>query len=485
MNITKFYKHLKLILIFFHFLYSGCTFLQDIKIKTPLIDRLSTNWILANKVEKLIIFGKNFSRNCSVKIDGKMLETEYINSRKLSTVLDRELIKLDPSTFSKVLKLSVIKSDSLQSDIFESNSVSISIRQIPLIDSVEPVFEVDGIYENGTYSFISSLPGYLLINWSIYNPDTGQCDKKTIYSMDNGQTWSVPKNIDDSFFVHEKKIYKIEEYKLYRTEDFGDNWTNLGEKPYHSLMENETIDAQYLRVLDKTNMIYVLITKSPDLQENIYTYYSNNFGKNWIFIGSYSFEAKDYGIINGVRPDILLNNNSGGIILSFYYWYGRHPFHLTFVSSDMGKNFKKGRRSGVFGNLDEDNNLYGVHSSVYIGFIMSTGFGYYPNLGLDEGYYYNFDDTFPEEFKHQRASMCPKVLDRLFVYKNNWMSCSYDMGKSWLNAESFIDEKLLNNENKILPHFDMEGNFYSLIITQNDKILIALPNSKYLINHKN
>ena len=444
----------------------------------PEIESLSPSWVLSRVSATITIIGKNFDKTSKIIANSKEIETEFVNSTELKGNLDEDLTYLSLDEEENDIKIYVRNGDSSSDN--KSEEFTLKIYHVPQCDNPTLLLSGDNVESRKDFNVLIFGSNNILINWKERSSENDDYSGKFIVSKDQGKSWTDPKDISGDLFVYENKFYRIDNGKIFRSNDEGESWEKIGEKPVLNSNSNEELLNYYLRWVGDSNLYCIYSTQTPSKVLSIYTYFSSDFGENWEYRGKFSKDISGYYDGEGATPCGVFLNNNNGIRLEYLSWSGRHQLGICFVSSDGGLNYKETYRAysdyGI-GYLLNDNTLVAIFREYYLGEIIGEYFEASPNLGLGDGYSTDLWEIFSingsccYSLTQMMPSLNIKMGERYFISIADKMTCSYDKGQNWSKPASFLSA--YPDDSKILPFIEEDGRCYTIVLTPNNDIYFS------------
>ncbi len=433
--------------------------------------KVSPEMILSKTGSTIIVEGMNFNEKSSVLADDKSVPTVFINSKKLKATIDKNITGIPLNISKKNIFISVKNGDTT------SNKFSVSISHTPVCNSSSIVLDGEGVYKREIGNLLYFKNGNIIIIYKEMADKTSEYEQKFILSKDKGLKWESPKSVSGELLNINEKLYRIDDLKIFKSDDYGDSWKQIGEYPEFIPSQKEDLTVSYLKWAGGSNFYCIFSTSTPSNILNIYTNSSTDFGDSWKSKEKFSYDVSNLYEGEGLQPIDMVVNNKGGIRLEFLTRYGRNMVGVAFVSSDGGSNYTQ--TFGAYSNrgeayLSEDFSILGVYQEYYTGAVIGEGFFYRTNLGMD----YQYGTDLWKLFKKRDKSMPHlniKMPDRIFVSLRDLMSASFDKGKNWTKPASFYTP--VSKDSEIRPFVIENGSCF--VVEINPKAAIRF--SRFLI----
>lgn len=303
-----------------------------------------------------------------------------------------------------------------------------------------PVHNVAKIVKSNGVLYASS--GFYLQASNLYYSNAKESRKLyglgIIKSNDNGATWQISNmpNTELGFYgldftepTNSGVMYAVSRHKIYKSVDFGDNWTDLNISFTQEGLTNK-IFTNIVVHPSNPNVVFVSTTSGTDGDEKVFK--SNNGGVSWAGLGTFF----NYSLISSY-------NTTGGITSLYkdgadlYIGFNKNNYNTTVIKSSDWTNFALvGNYSTPFSYSSPNyikafgkNFLYGMTSLIQLN---STG-----NTNLT--YEKTHDDIRGINF------ITANGLNYIFTGHDGGISRSKDGGATWQNIMGDLNIPLINN----------------------------------------
>ena len=439
--------------------------------KKPILSKIEPSWLLSRTSSSIKIIGENFNENCKIVADNSYLPTEFISTTELKATVNKELTQLPLDFPAKNINIRV-KDTTNPDSKSESGKLPLKIYHIPQCNTPKLILNGEGIIKRENFSLLNYDKNIIIVIWVEKSSENNKFYKKFIISKDCGSSWSKPKNTSGEFFTDGENFYRIDNGKIYISNDYGENWDNIGEKPKFNPSSDETLLNYYLKWSGDSNLYCIFSTQTPSKILRIYTFKSHDLGESWEFRSKSTFDISNIYEGEELIPSGIFLNNNNGLRIEFITWFGRNTVGVAFVSSDGGLHYTL--TYGDFSNysnayLLDNNALIGVYQEYYTGAIIGEWFSYWKELGTKYLYGSDLWELFSKR-DESMPSLNIKMSERLFINLKDKMICSYDKGKNWSAPASFLNppDNLL-----IIPYITKDGNCFTLILSQKNEVYFS------------